>query len=67
MKPAIEQFFGLKPNQCRWPLGDPTTGWCGAHVAEIGKPYCDEHAAISRPHRRAPDEPRKEWVNWQAF
>ena len=36
---------GLKPNQCRWPIGDPDSEhfhFCGAPVF-VGKPYCYEH------------------------
>lgn len=35
----------LKPDQCRWPMGDPDSEnfhFCGAQVF-IGKPYCYEH------------------------
>ena len=35
----------LKPNQCRWPIGDPDSEnvhFCGAQVF-VGKPYCYEH------------------------
>ena len=35
----------LKPNQCRWPIGDPDSEnfhFCGATVF-VGKPYCYEH------------------------
>ena len=33
----------LKPNQCRWPIGDPEHfHFCGETVF-IGKPYCYEH------------------------
>jgi GcrA cell cycle regulator len=35
----------LKPNQCRWPIGDPDSEnfhFCGAPVF-VGKPYCYEH------------------------
>ena len=35
----------LKPNQCRWPIGDPDSEhfhFCGEAVF-VGKPYCYEH------------------------
>lgn len=35
----------LKPNQCRWPVGDPDSDgfhFCGQPVF-VGKPYCYEH------------------------
>ena len=39
------QMAGLKPNQCRWPIGDPDSDnfhFCGETVFS-GKPYCYEH------------------------
>ena len=39
------QMAGLKPNQCRWPIGDPDSEnfhFCGETVFS-GKPYCYEH------------------------
>lgn len=39
------ELAGLKPNQCRWPIGDPDSEnfhFCGAQVF-VGKPYCYEH------------------------
>lgn len=39
----------LKPNQCKWPLGDPRDecfGFCGA-PAIAGLPYCLEHAKVA--------------------
>ena len=39
------QMAGLKPNQCRWPMGDPDSEnfhFCGETVF-TGKPYCYEH------------------------
>jgi len=39
------QMANLKPNQCRWPIGDPdseTFHFCGETVF-AGKPYCYEH------------------------
>ena len=39
------EMAGLKPNQCRWPIGDPDSDnfhFCGATVF-TGKPYCYEH------------------------
>lgn len=35
----------LKPDQCRWPMGDPDSEnfhFCGCQVF-VGKPYCYEH------------------------
>jgi len=39
------QMANLKPNQCRWPIGDPDSEnfhFCGENVFS-GKPYCYEH------------------------
>ena len=39
------QMANLKPNQCRWPIGDPDSEnfhFCGEAVFS-GKPYCYEH------------------------
>ena len=39
------QMANLKPNQCRWPIGDPDSEnfhFCGETVF-TGKPYCYEH------------------------
>ena len=39
------EMVNLKPNQCRWPIGDPDSEdfhFCGAPVF-VGKPYCYEH------------------------
>lgn len=39
------QMANLKPNQCRWPIGDPDSEnfhFCGETVF-AGKPYCYEH------------------------
>ena len=39
------QMASLKPNQCRWPIGDPDSNdfhFCGETVFS-GKPYCYEH------------------------
>lgn len=39
------EMANLKPNQCRWPIGDPDSEdfhFCGNTVF-VGKPYCYEH------------------------
>lgn len=39
------EMANLKPNFCRWPIGDPDSEdfhFCGAPVF-VGKPYCYEH------------------------
>lgn len=57
----IEQrkhFLDLTPKCCRWPVGDPRSGFwdgdlffCGADAAE-GKPYCSSHAWRAVLHDR---------------
>jgi len=39
------ELASLRPDQCRWPIGDPDSEkfhFCGATVF-VGKPYCYEH------------------------
>lgn len=39
------EMANLKPNQCRWPIGDPDSEnfhFCGETMF-VGKPYCYEH------------------------
>ncbi|MCQ2599314.1 MAG: GcrA family cell cycle regulator [Alphaproteobacteria bacterium] len=39
------EMASLRPNQCRWPIGDPDSDkfhFCGETVF-VGKPYCYEH------------------------
>jgi len=39
------EMAALKPDQCRWPIGDPDSEnfhFCGRSVF-VGKPYCYEH------------------------
>lgn len=39
------ELAALRPDQCRWPIGDPDSEkfhFCGATVF-VGKPYCYEH------------------------
>ena len=43
------EMANLKPNQCRWPIGDPDSEnfhFCGATVF-VGKPYCYEHCKLA--------------------
>ena len=43
------EMAGLKPNQCRWPIGDPDSEnfhFCGKTVF-TGKPYCYEHCRLA--------------------
>jgi GcrA cell cycle regulator len=52
---------GDNPRDCNWPIGEPGTRgfrFCGAS-AQIGKPYCDEHARLAyRPACRRGDDDR---------
>lgn len=39
---------------CRWPLGEgPPFIFCGQPKADVGGPYCAEHAAVAHPHTRS--------------
>jgi len=43
------ELSSLKPDQCRWPIGDPDSEkfhFCGATVF-VGKPYCYEHCKMA--------------------
>jgi len=43
------KLVDLKPDSCRWPLGDPKDPnfcFCGKTVAP-GKVYCEEHCAVA--------------------
>ena len=43
------EMASLKPNQCRWPIGDPDSEnfhFCGKTVF-TGKPYCYEHCRMA--------------------
>ena len=43
------EMASLKPNQCRWPIGDPDSEnfhFCGKTVF-TGKPYCYEHCRLA--------------------
>ena len=50
--PECEQrvtIMELREGMCRWPIGDPTSPefrFCGAR-ADIGSPYCTQHARIA--------------------
>lgn len=53
-----KHFLDLTPKCCRWPVGDPRSGFwggdlffCGAEAAE-GKPYCASHAWRAVLHDR---------------
>lgn len=37
-------IFDLEPHHCRFPVGEPTEGFCG-HAKVEGLPYCEEHVA----------------------
>lgn len=43
--PAVKELrlLDLEPHHCRWPIGEPTEGFCGDRKV-IGLPYCRDHA-----------------------
>lgn len=41
---ARVQLLDLEPHHCRWPVGEPTQGFCGCSNLP-GSPYCEAHAA----------------------
>ncbi len=44
-------FLDLKPGQCRWPIGDPSSDdfrFCGAKTDGI---YCEAHCKVAFPKR----------------
>lgn len=46
----------LRPDQCRWPIGDPDSEnfhFCGAPVF-VGKPYCYEHCKAAYQFQQMP-------------
>lgn len=56
---AHDSVVNLKPNQCRWPFGDPRGedfGFCSRKKI-AGKPYCQEHYDMS--WREAPKKVRR--------
>jgi len=43
------EMAAMRPDQCRWPIGDPDSEgfhFCGAPVF-VGKPYCYEHCKVA--------------------
>ena len=43
------EMANMRPNQCRWPIGDPDSEnfhFCGEQVF-VGKPYCYEHCRMA--------------------
>lgn len=54
----VASVLDLEHNHCRWPVGDPLQGFCGADRVEIGgklKSYCACHHA--RAHTAAAPRP----------
>jgi GcrA cell cycle regulator len=49
LPPAVEtdvarvSFADLEKHHCRWPVGEPTAGFCGCKPLD-GLPYCEPHA-----------------------
>ena len=45
----ISDIMDLRPNSCRWPIGNPGEEdfcFCGRE-SEEGRPYCERHAAVA--------------------
>jgi hypothetical protein len=52
---VVAEIHSLQSNQCRFPLGDPVTGFCRAPLNGNSLPYCDYHyiKALRHPDKRA--------------
>ncbi len=42
----VSSIIDLEPHHCRWPIGEPTRGFCGA-AKVYGASYCAHHLARS--------------------
>lgn len=40
---TVRSIIDLEPHHCRWPIGEPVEGFCGARKVN-GLPYCTDHA-----------------------
>lgn len=40
---SVRSIIDLEPHHCRWPIGEPVAGFCGARKVH-GLPYCTDHA-----------------------
>ena len=51
----LVQLLDLEPWHCRWPIGEPMRGFCGAKRGPIGS-YCTQHhtASVQPPLGRSP-------------
>ena len=50
------RLMGLRPDQCRWPIGDPDSDdfrFCGEKCF-VGKPYCFEHCKVAYQFTASP-------------
>lgn len=47
-KGLVAEVSYLKSKQCKWPLGDPVTGFCRAPLDNIYAVYCDYHVEMAR-------------------
>lgn len=57
MKKKHVTLVDLKPDQCRWPIGDPKKPefcFCGATAQK--QPYCEEHRRIAYQRKQKEDE-----------
>lgn len=43
----VRSILDLEPHHCRWPIGEPTRGFCG-HRKAPGTSYCEAHLARSK-------------------
>ncbi len=61
----VASIIDLEDNQCRWPIGEPTRGYCG-DVKVPGKSYCACHLARATArdswHVRWIDAGRPSWA-----
>lgn len=42
-KPLVASVLALEDHHCRWPIGEPTAGFCGCNKVP-GLPYCEVHS-----------------------
>ena len=51
-------LIDLTDMHCRWPIGDPVTGYCGCD-RQPGSSYCATHFEMARPERAERQQKRK--------
>lgn len=57
----VDSILELKEGMCKWPIRDK---WCGCK-AQTGKPYCAQHAYISRGSPLPKSEKRRVRAFWR--